>query len=210
MPHSLSRVLLLIFMVLVSPYPLMAQLQLGATLGGQSSYFLIDQIPSKFGEATSGARIGFQTGVAVQYRFGRQLSLRSGMTYQQHRINWAIKPFWLGMGEVYRFSYVSMPVVAQFTPTERWHIIAGIEAACLLMPPSETEQWQRFDYGVVLGAGFAILPQLHLNFEHFVGMPRVGEGRFLDEESNINGVYYFRNRSVRVSCIYYFCKFDSN
>lgn len=209
MPRSLSRVLLLLIMVLLS-HPVFAQLQLGAEAGGHSSYFLIDQIPSSFGEATSGAMIGYQTGLVAQYRFGPQLSLRSGLSYQRHRINWSIKPFWLGMDEVYSLRYIRMPLVAQFTPTERWHIIGGMEAGCLLMPPSEAEQWQRFDYGLILGAGFAILPQLHLNFEHFIGLPRVGEGRFLDEESNINGVYYFRNRSVRVSCIYYFCKFDEN
>ena len=209
MPPSLSRLFLLLVTVLLT-HPVFAQLQLGAELGGQSSYFLIDQIPSSFGEATSGAMIGYHTGLVAQYQFGQKLSLRSGLNYQRHRINWSIKPFWLGMDEVYSFSYIRMPLVAQFTPTERWHIIAGMEADCLLIPPSAVEEWKRFDYGMVLGAGFAILPQLHLNFEHFIGLPRVGEGRFLDEERNINGVYYFRNRSVRVSCVYYFCKFDNH
>lgn len=199
-----------IFLLLLLATTAHTQLRIGAGAGGQSSYYLIDQIPSEVGEATSGALLGYQAMLVGKYDFNTRFSLRSGLSYQRHRINWGIMPLWTGKEQVYTMSYISLPLSVQFTPTERWHVIAGMEAGCLLMPPSKAEQWERFDYGILVGAGFAILPQLHLNFEHFVGLPRVGEGRFLDEESNISGVYYFRNRSVRVSCVYYFYEFDKD
>jgi len=181
-----------------------AQLRVGGALGAQSSYFLIDQIPNTIGEATSGAMLGYRAACSAHYSFSSTLSLRTGLSYSLHRINWGFQPYWVGGEQIYELPYLSVALVAELTPTKRWHIIGGAEVARLLRAPSQDEEWQQSDISLLIGAGFAILPDLHINFEHAVGLPRIGEGRFLAEENRIDGVYYFRTRSIRVSLTYYF------
>jgi len=107
---------------------------------------------------------------------------------------------------VFTMDYLNVPLVAQFVPIERWHVTAGMETRCLLAGPEEAEQWNRFDFGLLVGAGFDILPELVFKFEYFAGLPIVGRTSVLNEDSGDEVTYHYLNRSLQVSCIYYFCE----
>lgn len=179
-----------------------AQWSIGASAGANTSYFQIEKIPNSVGEYTSGGRFGWQAEGMALYTFGPRLQLSIGLGYRQMNVNWGDCP--IGCPEqVYRVDYLRLPLGLDITPTEKWFVSVGAEAAWISRPPSEREEWQRYDYGLVAGAGIRITERLQFRLDHYFGLPRVAEGRFYEEQNLLNGVYYFRNRSVQAKITYF-------
>ncbi len=182
-----------------------AQWSGGLSLGANTSYYQIDQIPNNFGEATSGGLFGYQAAVWLEYAVDSRWSLRSGVHFQSKQINWGLDPYWIASADrVYRMQYLGLPLTLQFMPTQRWYLKLGPQLGYLLNTPGEDESWERWDFLLRLGAGFELGPRMAVEFEHLVGLPRVGEGQFVDDETQIEGLYAFRNRSMMVSVLYFF------
>lgn len=179
-----------------------AQWSVGASAGANTSYFQIEKIPNSIGEYTSGGRFGWQAEAMARYTFGPRLQLSTGLGYRQMNVNWGDCP--IGCPEqVYQAAYLRLPLALDITPTEQWFISVGAEAAWISRLPSKREEWQRYDYGLVAGAGIRITERLQFRLSHYFGLPRVAEGRFSEEQNLLRGVYYFRNRSVQAKITYY-------
>ncbi|NBC06849.1 MAG: outer membrane beta-barrel protein [Bacteroidetes bacterium] len=205
MPHALSRVFFVVLLTF-SAHAVSAQLKIGAGIGAQSSNLMLSEPPASLDLAGTRSMLGAHAMLVGRYDFSDRFSVRSGLGFQRHRVSWIIDPVMNPEVFVFTMDYLNVPLVAQFVPIERWHVTAGMETRFLLAGPEEAERWNRLDFGLLVGAGFDILPELVFKFEYFAGLPVVGRTSVLNEDSGDEVTYNYLNRSLQVSCIYYFCE----
>lgn len=195
---------LLLFFSILCPRPATAQWSWGPSVGLNAAGLQTETIPNRVESAIIlGGQMGGQVGLAARYAFGPRIAARLGGQLQ-FRTNYLEQDtFFLEDAFAYQLWSVQVPLTFELTPTERWFILAGLECGSLLGPLPNREDWQRLDFGFTFGAGFAISPNLHLHFNYLVGLPRVAEGRFRDEETQVQGVYYFRSRTLQAGLTFY-------
>lgn len=164
--------------------------------GLENTFFEVVRIPSPVPQFTSNSRIGPYATLDGFYSFDEHWRLAVGLGVRQVRPNWSFEP--RNSGGDYSLIYLLVPVV----PTKRWFISVGLESSMLATDPPQDESWQRWDYGLTFGAGIKILPSLQFGLSYYLGVPRVAEGQFVEEQSPVTGVYYLKNRSVRARLTY--------
>ncbi len=184
---------------------LTAQTYFGLKAGPNISHLRMARIPSRPGEINVGQIYGFQAGLALEQPIGRRLAVGAELLYARKGGRWGLSPLGSsGMEEtVSRLQYLNLPVYIRLIPIERWSVDLGMEGGYLLVSPDESLFMERADFSWLAGATFHINGRLHASLRYLVGAVRVGEGSFRDEETGIQGVYYFRTRSLQLGLGWY-------
>lgn len=182
------------------PFNASAQWGLSCAAGFDNAFFEVERIPSPFGTFTSSSRFGPCLTASAFYHFNDHWSLSAGVGVRQVKPSWGFAP--QSITAKYNLTYFRIPVELQIVPTQRWFLSLGFEGAMLGTTPVRDEIWKPWDYGFTAGAGIKILPELQFGLGYYLGAPRVVEGQFVEEESQLTGVYYLKNRSFRVTMAY--------
>lgn len=200
-PYTCFLLVLLCLLPLTSP----AQAYFGFKAGPSIAHFRMTKIPSAFGDFGLGQLYGFQAGVVAEQSIGDHLVLGIELMGARKGGRWALSPFGPFFEEetVSELYYLNLPIFLRLIPIERWSVDAGIEGGYLLSSSHETLFTERADFAWLLGASFQISRSFLASLRYSFGNVRVGEGQFRDEDTGINGVYYFRTRSLQLSVAYF-------
>lgn len=180
------------------------QTYFGVKAGPNISHFRMTKIPSAFGDSSLGQLYGFQAGVAAEQPIGRHLVLGAELLGVMKGGQWSLAPVGaVGAETRSELYYLNLPIFLRLIPVERWSVDAGIEGGYLLGSSDEAIFMERADFAWLLGASFHISRSFLASLRYSLGNVRVGEGQFRDEDTGINGVYYFRTRSLQLSVAYF-------
>lgn len=181
------------------------QTYFGVKAGPNISHFRMTKIPSAFGDSSLGQLYGFQAGVAAEQPIGRHLVLGAELLGVRKGGQWGLAPVGDPMGEetISELYYLNLPIFLRLIPIERWSVDIGIEGGYLLGSSEEALFMERADFAWLMGASFRVSRSFLASLRYCLGNVRVGEGHFVDEDTGINGVYYFRTRSLQLSAVYF-------
>ncbi|HQU59296.1 MAG: PorT family protein [Phaeodactylibacter sp.] len=196
---------LFIFLFIICSSILSGQTYFGLKAGGNISHFQMTKIPSQYGDVNLGQIYGYQAGLVLEQPINRHLALGAELLFSQKGGQWTLAPYGSpGLEtEISRLQYLNLPVFLRLIPIERWSVDLGMEGSYLLVSPDERLFMERADFSWLAGATFHITSRLHASLRYLVGAVRVGEGAFRDEETGIQGVYYFRTRSLQLSIAWF-------
>ncbi len=182
-----------------------AQTYFGVKAGPNISHLRMTKIPSEFGDSSQGQLYGFQAGVVAEQPIGRHLVLGVELLGALKGGQWGLAPIGDPFGEemISELYYLSLPIFLRLIPIERWSLDVGAEGGYLLGSSDEALFMERADFAWLLGASFHISRSFLASLRYSLGNVRVGEGHFHDEDMGINGVYYFRTRSLQLSVAYF-------
>jgi hypothetical protein len=117
------------------------------------------------------------------------------------------------LGANIRMHYLSLPLLMDYMPGERFFIEGGIEPSYLLdarvkILNLRTELsksfWAPFDFSGVLGLGYHFSPQLKLNTRLVWGFQGLFDVEFTDANGTPQDVRYdFQNRTLQVGMTYF-------
>ncbi|MCB0593634.1 MAG: PorT family protein [Lewinellaceae bacterium] len=203
---SIGRRALPVFSLLcLAPALSSAQTYFGVKAGPNVSHLLMTKIPNEFGDSSLGQLYGFQAGVVAEQPIGRHLVLGIELLGAQKGGRWSLAPIGDPFGEetVSKLYYLNLPIFLRLIPIERWSMDVGIEGGYLLGSSDEALFMERADFAWLLGASFQVTRSFLASLRYSLGNIRVGEGNFRDEDTGINGVYYFRTRSLQLSVAYF-------
>ncbi len=195
----------LIVTLCLAPCILTAQTYFGIKAGPNVSHFRMTKIPSQFGDSSLGQLYGFQAGVIAEQPIGRHLALGAELLGAMKGGQWSLAPVGAPAGEetLSELYYLNLPIFLRLIPVERWSVDAGIEGGYLLGSSEEALFMERADFSWLLGASFQISRAFLASLRYTLGNVRVGEGQFVDEDTGIRGLYYFRTRSLQLSVAYF-------
>lgn len=182
-----------------------AQTYFGVKGGSNVSHLLMTKIPNEFGDSSLGQLYGFQVGVVAEQPIGKHLVLGIELLGAHKGGRWSLAPIGDPLEEetISDLYYLNLPIFFRLIPIERWSMDIGIEGGYLLSSSEEDLFMERADFAWLLGASFYISRSFLASLRYSLGNVRVGEGHFLDEDTGINGVYYFRTRSLQLSVAYF-------
>ncbi|MCO6480955.1 MAG: PorT family protein [Phaeodactylibacter sp.] len=209
LPAPLSNSLNALLWVLIicsSIFPRLssAQTYFGIKAGPNISHFRMTKIPSQFGDSSLGQLYGFQAGVVVEQPIGQHLTLGAELLGALKGGQWSLAPVGSAGEETFsKLYYLNLPIFLRLIPVERWSVDAGIEGGYLLGSSEEALFMERADFSWLLGASFQISRAFLASLRYTLGSVRAGEGQFVDEDTGIRGLYYFRTRSLQLSVAYF-------
>ena len=182
-----------------------AQTYFGVKAGPNISHLLMTKIPNEFGDSSLGQLYGFQAGVVAEQPIGKHLVLGVELLGARKGGRWSLAPIGDPFEEetISDLYYLNLPIFFRLIPIERWSMDIGIEGGYLLGSSEEALFMERADFAWLLGASFHLSRSILASLRYSLGNVRVGEGHFLDEDTGINGVYYFRTRSLQLSVAYF-------
>ncbi|MCB0588488.1 MAG: PorT family protein [Phaeodactylibacter sp.] len=194
----------LVFFILF-PCSSYAQTYFGFKAGPNISHLRMTKIPSEFGDSSLGQLYGFQAGMVVEQPINGHLVLGAELLGAMKGGQWSLDP--IGTPGALEFQselyYLNLPVFLRLIPIERWSLDVGLEGGYRLGSSEAALFMERADFSWLLGASFQISRSFLASLRYSLGNVRVGEGHFVDEETGINGVYYFRTRSLQLSVAYF-------
>ena len=151
----------------------------------------------------SKSRVGLNAGVFMNAPLAATFSIQPELLYNSKGVKWDFGSE--GSGSTVG-NYLSIPVMFQYNATPKFYLEAGPEFSFLVSAKDKwdgesedvKEYYKSFDFGIGLGAGYYILPNLGVNARYVAGFTDI----IKDNESDDS----YKNNVFQIGLFYKFGK----
>lgn len=157
------------------------------------------------------ARWGFHAGLAGSYAFSEKLALRTELLYSAKGFqSSADSP--LSSSYKLRMSYLSVPILMDYQPVNKLHILAGPSFSYRVLLTSEPsisssnleDIWNNsFDFGLAAGIEYRIGERLQLGIRYVYALSDASKITYTDENAVPIGDGKFKNRTLQLSTLFW-------
>ena len=172
-------------------------------VGGRAAF----NFGSVWGENTDNANwgAGFNAGVDVKYNVSPVLSLISGLELDYRRMSDEYDNGYYTVEKAITFMYLDVPVLLRINASPTFFLDAGLTLGFNLSANQTREangasksqdissEVESFEFGLVGGLGFVIIPNLELNFRVAFGMTSMAKevDNFKNMRFQVGAAYWF-------------------
>lgn len=170
-----------------------------------------DELAPDFSGYWNDARWSFHAGFAGSYAFSNKLALRAELLYSAKGFQDSADSF-LSSGYDLQMNYLSMPILIDYQPLNKLHIVAGPSFSYRVLLASEPSTassnleniWNNsFDFALAAGLEYRIGERLQLGIRYVYALSDASKITYTDENAVPIGDGKFKNRTLQLSTLFW-------